>query len=81
LQRFQTLLQAGTKFEADMFIASSSTSAAPTMSIDGRSIEVDAKGFGKIEFACHPGRRQYDDRGTAKRILKGEIYYQCRRRR
>jgi gliding motility-associated protein GldM len=66
------VVAAGTKFEADMFIASSSTSAAPTMSIDGRSVPVDAKGFGKIEFAVTPAGT-YDDRGLAKRVLKGEI--------
>jgi gliding motility-associated protein GldM len=66
------VVAAGTKFEADMFIASSSTSSAPTMSVDGRSITVDAKGFGKIEFSVTPAG-QYDDRGLAKRILKGEI--------
>jgi gliding motility-associated protein GldM len=66
------VVAAGTKFEADMFIASSSTSAAPTMSIDGRAVPVDAKGFGKIEFAVTPAGT-YDDRGLAKRVLKGEI--------
>lgn len=66
------VVAAGTKFEADMFIASSSTSAAPTMTIDGRSVPVDAKGFGKVEFTATPAT-QYDDRGLSKRILKGEI--------
>jgi len=66
------VVAAGTKFEADMFIASSSTSAAPTMSIDGRSVPVDAKGFGKVEFTATPATK-YDDRGLSKRVLKGEI--------
>lgn len=66
------VVAAGTKFEADMFIASSSTSAAPSMSIDGRSVPVDAKGFGKIEFTATPAT-QYDDRGLSKRVIKGEI--------
>ncbi|TXE12629.1 gliding motility protein GldM [Algoriphagus aquimarinus] len=66
------VVAAGTKFEADMFIASSSTSAAPTMTIDGRSVTVDPKGFGKIEFTVTPAG-SYDERGLAKRTLKGEI--------
>ncbi|MEP4376901.1 MAG: GldM family protein, partial [Algoriphagus sp.] len=66
------VVAAGTKFEADMFIASSSTSAAPTMTYDGRSVPVDAKGFGKIEFTVAPAG-SYDERGLAKRTIKGEI--------
>ena len=66
------VVAAGTKFEGDMFIASSSTSAAPTMTIDGRSVPVDAKGFGKIEFNVTPAS-EYDDRGLARRVINGEI--------
>lgn len=66
------VVAAGTKFEADMFIASSSTASAPTMTYDGKSVPVDAKGFGKIEFTVAPAG-QYDERGLAKRTLKGEI--------
>lgn len=66
------VVAAGTKFEADMFIASSSTSSAPTMTIDGRSVPVDASGFGKIEFNVTPAS-EYDDRGLARRVINGEI--------
>jgi gliding motility-associated protein GldM len=66
------VVAAGTKFEADMFIASSSTSALPTMTIDGRSVPVDAEGFGKIEFTATPATK-YDDRGLSERVIKGEI--------
>ncbi|MEB2784595.1 gliding motility protein GldM [Algoriphagus persicinus] len=66
------VVAAGTKFEADMFIASSSTSAAPTMTIDGRAVTVDPKGFGKIEFTVTPAT-EYDERGLARRIINGEI--------
>lgn len=65
------VVAAGTKFEADMFIASSSSSSAPTMTVDGRTVSVE-NGFGKIEFTATPAT-QYDDRGLAKRVLKGEI--------
>jgi gliding motility-associated protein GldM len=66
------VVAAGTKFEADMFIASSSSSALPSMSIDGRAVPVDAEGFGKIEFTATPAS-QYDDRGLSKKVLKGQI--------
>ncbi|WPR75380.1 gliding motility protein GldM [Algoriphagus sp. NG3] len=66
------VVAAGTKFEADMFIASSSSTALPTMTYDGKSVPVDAKGFGKIEFTATPAA-SYDDRGLAERVLKGEI--------
>jgi len=66
------VVAAGTKFEADMFIASSSTSSVPTMTLDGKSVTVDPKGFGKIEFTAAPAT-DYDDRGLARRVLTGEI--------
>jgi gliding motility-associated protein GldM len=66
------VVAAGTKFEGTMFIASSSSSAAPAMSLDGRAVPVDEKGFGKIEFTATPAS-QYDDKGLAKRTLKGQI--------
>ncbi len=65
------VVAAGTNFQADMFIASSSSSAAPTMTIDGREIPVE-NGFGKIEFTATPAS-EYDDRGLARRVLNGEI--------
>lgn len=66
------VVAAGTKFEADMFIASSSSTALPTMTIDGRPVPVDAEGFGKIEFTATPAS-SYNDRGLAERVIKGEI--------
>lgn len=64
------VVAAGTKFQADMFIASSSSSDIPRMTIDGREVSVE-EGFGKIEFTATPG--QYDDRGLSRRVIKGEI--------
>lgn len=65
------VVAAGTKFEGNLFIASSSSSAQPKMSIDGREVPV-VDGFGQISFTVPPAG-QYDDRGLAKRVLKGEI--------
>ena len=70
ISAISNVVAAGTKFEGTMFIASSSSSASPTMTLDGRSISVDAKGFGKIEFVATPAAT-YDDRGVAKKVLRG----------
>jgi gliding motility-associated protein GldM len=72
ISAISNVVAAGTKFEGTMFIASSSSSATPTMSLDGRSIPVDEKGFGKIEFVATPAAT-YDDKGVAKKVLKGQI--------
>lgn len=72
ISAISNVVAAGTKFEGTMFIASSSSSAAPTMTLDGRSVTVDEKGFGRIEFTATPAS-EYDDRGLARRVLKGEI--------
>ncbi|MFM7629104.1 MAG: gliding motility protein GldM [Algoriphagus sp.] len=72
ISAISNVVAAGTKFEGTMFIASSSSSATPTMTLDGRAIPVDEKGFGKIEFTATPAGT-YDDRGLAKKLLRGEI--------
>lgn len=64
------VVAAGTTFEADLFIASSSSSAKPKMTVDGREIPVE-DGFGKISFTVPPAS-SYDDRGLAQRTLTGE---------
>jgi gliding motility-associated protein GldM len=65
------VVAAGTKFEGNLFIASSSSSATPKMTVDGRDVPV-VDGFGEISFTV-PSAGQYDDRGLARRVLKGEI--------
>ncbi|MBD8488329.1 gliding motility protein GldM [Echinicola sp. CAU 1574] len=65
------IVAAGTKFEGSLFIASASSSVQPKMTADGREIPVE-NGFGKISFPVGPAD-SYDDRGLAKRTLKGEI--------
>jgi gliding motility-associated protein GldM len=65
------VVAAGTKFEADLFIASASSGAELRMTADGRSVPV-VDGFGKIEFPVAPAS-SYDDRGLARRTLRGEI--------
>ncbi|WP_162416420.1 type IX secretion system motor protein PorM/GldM [Cyclobacterium roseum] len=65
------VVAAGTTFEAEMFLASSSSSTELKMTADGREIPVEA-GFGKIQFPVAPASN-YDDRGLAPRTLTGEI--------
>lgn len=65
------VVAAGTKFQGDMFIASASSSAAPTMTLGGRTVPVE-NGFGKIEFTVPPAG-SYDDKGLSRQLLKGEI--------
>ena len=65
------VVAAGTKFEGDMFIASSSSSAAPEMTLDGRSVSVE-NGFGKIEFTATAGN--YDSKTLmAEKSFEAEI--------
>jgi len=65
------VVAAGTTFEAEMFLASSSSSIELKMTADGREISVE-EGFGQIKFPVGPASK-YDDRGLAARSLKGEI--------
>ncbi|AKP50507.1 type IX secretion system motor protein PorM/GldM [Cyclobacterium amurskyense] len=65
------VVAAGTTFEAEMFLASSSSSTDLKMTADGRSVPVE-DGFGQIKFPVAPASN-YDDRGLAARSLKGEI--------
>ncbi|HSF53900.1 MAG TPA: gliding motility protein GldM [Algoriphagus sp.] len=65
------VVAAGTKFQGDMFIASASSSAAPSMTLGGRAVQVE-NGFGKIEFTVPPAG-SYDDKGLSRQLLKGEI--------
>ena len=64
------IVAAGTKYEAEMFIAASSSGITPTMAIDGKSIPVEA-GKGKVEFVASGG--SYDSEGLAKKTFTAEI--------
>jgi len=64
------IVAAGTKYKADMFIAASSSSVTPTMTYNGKDIEVIG-GFGKVEFTATPGN--YDKHGNVKKSFIGAI--------
>jgi gliding motility-associated protein GldM len=65
------VVAAGTKFEGNLFVASSSSSSQPLMTVDGKTLPIK-DGFGEISFVVPPAG-QYDDRGLSKRVLKGAI--------
>ncbi|MEZ4906005.1 MAG: gliding motility protein GldM [Spirosomataceae bacterium] len=63
---------AGTKFKGEMFIAASSTSLTPRMSLGGAPLRVqDGKGI--IEFTAQGGA--YDKEGLAAKSLQGTISF------
>ncbi|MDW3208795.1 MAG: gliding motility protein GldM [Reichenbachiella sp.] len=64
------VVAAGTKYEADLFIAASSSSVSPTMTVDGNEIEV-VGGMGKVSFTATPGN--YDKSGNATKSFIGAI--------
>ncbi len=67
---YSSVVAAGTKYSAEMFIAASSSSAKPKMTYNGKEIDVE-EGVGMIEFVATPG--EYDQSGNAKKTWKGTI--------
>ena len=61
---------AGTKYMAEMFIAASSSSLTPTMTVNEQEIDV-VGGKGQIEFTATPGA--YDESGNARKSYIGAI--------
>jgi len=64
------IVAAGTKFEGDLFISASSSAVNPTMTFEGKELEV-VEGRGKISFVATPGA--YDKDGYAKKTFKATI--------
>ena len=64
------IVAAGTKYQADMFIAASSSAVTPTMKLNGTSIPVE-NGLGKVEFVAKAD--SYDKDGLAKKTYTAEI--------
>lgn len=63
---------AGTPFEAEMFIAASSSAITPRMSFNGAAVPVrDGKAI--IKFTAQGG--QYDARGLARKTYTGTVTY------
>lgn len=64
------IVAAGTKYDAELFLAASSSAVRPDMAIDGQTIPVE-DGVGKISFIATPGA--YDASGLAKKSYKATI--------
>jgi len=64
------VVAAGTKYKAEMFIAASSSSAKPTMTYNGRPVEV-VDGKGQIEFTANAS--SYDKENKSTQTWKGTI--------
>jgi len=65
------VVAAGTKYTAELFMAASSSTLKPTITVDGRSLTVDPSGRGKLEFTATGGA--YDAEGNAKKTWNGKI--------
>jgi gliding motility-associated protein GldM len=65
-----SVVAAGTKYEAEMFLAASSSAITPAMKFEGRSIDVKA-GMGQVSFVATGGA--YDKDGNAKKKWSGSI--------
>ena len=65
----QTVASGGT-YRADMFIAASSSSIRPTMTVNGKPIPVQ-DGLGKVEFKA--AATEFDDQGISEQRFKAAI--------
>ncbi len=66
---------AGTKYEAEMFLAASSSAITPTMTARGQSLKVDpASKIGTVSFPVQAS--SYDKEGLSEQKWKGEISFQ-----
>lgn len=62
----------GSKYEAEMFIAASASSAKPTMKYNGQNISV-VQGVGKIEFVANLKGGEDAGNGLKRKTFKAEI--------
>lgn len=64
------IVAAGAKYNAELFLAASSSAVEPEMTIDDKKIPVES-GIGKISFLATPGK--YNRDGLAKKNFKAAI--------
>lgn len=67
------VVAAGTKYNAEVFLAASSSALKPVIKVDGRALQVDKDGRGKLEFVASGG--SYDRDGLAKKSWSGAITF------
>lgn len=67
-----SVVAAGTKYNAKLFLAASSSTAKPKMSASAPGgVKVDSEGIGSIEFVAKGG--DFDKQGSSKRTWQGNI--------
>jgi len=69
------IVTAGTDFEAEMFLTAASTAIVPTMTIGGRSLNVDGAGRGIIKFKASARENEYNADGLARKTFKAEVKF------
>lgn len=68
------VVAAGTKYEAEMFLAASASTITPTMTARGASIQVDPKTkLGKVSFTASASG--YDSEGMSKQKWEGSVTF------
>ncbi|MDX2188875.1 MAG: gliding motility protein GldM [Bacteroidota bacterium] len=67
------VVAAGVKYNAELFISASSSTIKPKINVDGRQLQVDKDGRGKLEFVATGGN--YDKDGLAKKTWNGKISF------
>ena len=65
------IVVAGTKYDAQLFIAATSSSQKPKMKAEGRELEVDNAGIGRFSFTASGGN--YNPDGFVKKTWKGNV--------
>lgn len=70
------VVAAGTKYNAEVFLAASSSALKPVVKVDGRQLVVDKDGRGKLEFTATGGA--YDKDGLAKKSWNATVTFKNR---
>ncbi|TAG57685.1 MAG: gliding motility protein GldM [Cytophagales bacterium] len=70
------VVAAGTKYNAEVFLAASSSALKPVIKVDGRQLVVDKDGRGKLEFTATGGA--YDKDGLAKKSWNSTVTFKNR---
>jgi len=65
-----TIVAAGARYKAELFLAASSSGTSPQMTIDDKAIPVD-NGIGRVDFLATPG--SYNKEGLAKKTFRAAI--------
>ncbi|MDX2195831.1 MAG: gliding motility protein GldM [Cytophagales bacterium] len=67
------VVAAGTKYLAEVFLSASSSAIKPQIKVDGRQLQVDKSGMGKLEFVATGG--SYDKDGLCKKTWSGSVTF------